>query len=88
MWKRDYGADVSAVPPGRGDFCGRYQTLRVWLISGCAFGTNAVSSNHNRCGAAADIQHELCREATLDISQLRSGWWRIDEKHVLKGRRN
>jgi len=30
-------AEVSAVPPGRGDFFGRYQPLRSWLSSGCAF---------------------------------------------------
>jgi hypothetical protein len=45
-------AEVSAVPPGRGDFFGRYQPLRSWLSSGCAAGTISFRTGSDRTGVS------------------------------------
>jgi hypothetical protein len=49
---------VGMFPPSRRDgeiFYGRYQTLRVWLISGCAFGTSKCASRLAQSHDAATI---------------------------------
>ena len=49
-------------PPSRRDrekFVGRYQTLRVWLISGCASGTNFRS--RWRFGAATSFRDSVAK---------------------------
>ena len=95
MWKRDYRADVSAVPSGRKIFCGTLpDTLCLANFRLCLrHERRPRSQSATQRVQDANIAKQprtsarLSRGATVEISQLRSGWWRIDENSVLKGRR-
>jgi hypothetical protein len=54
---------------------------RVWLISGCAFGTSRGQRGSQK------RESGVCRGATLEISQRHSLWYHAVQKCVLKGRR-
>jgi hypothetical protein len=106
VWSRDVSECVlkgqwncgnGIFPPSFQDgfsFLPRYQTLRVWLISGCAFGTNkgdAQTQTQHRtipqilCLVAAAKIMRPGRGATPDISQRRKSLEIVENKMCPEG---